>query len=134
MFFAALPMEGQPLGRMPFDQTQRESFLESDGDTYIGVRNALKRIESELDRVKDVDETKGLIKRAGEIRTHLKFLLESTDPNTVFWIERRAHAGVRNLARGPAQHTYSTQLQATPIDVSQSAEQRAVRAVRHGRC
>ena len=27
MFFAALPVEAQPLGRMPFDPVQRESFL-----------------------------------------------------------------------------------------------------------
>jgi ATP-dependent DNA helicase DinG len=43
--------------------------------------------------------------------------MESDDANTVFWIERRATGGVRNLARGSQPH-YSTQLQATPIDVS----------------
>ena len=119
MFFSALPTESQPIGRMPFDRTQRESFLESDGDTYLGALNALQRVESELERIKNVDETKGLIKRTADIRQHLKFLLESDDPNTVFWIERRAVAGVRNLVRGVGQQTYHTQLQATPIDVSQ---------------
>ena len=118
MFFAALPVESQPIGRMPFDHVQRESFLESDGDTYLGALNALHRLEGELDRVKNVDETKGLIKRTNDIRQHLKFLLESDDPNTVFWIERRQTGGVRNLARGAGQTHYSTQLQATPIDVS----------------
>ncbi len=118
MFFAALPTDGPQLGRMPFDHTARESFLESDGDTYLGALNALERVESELERVKNVDEIKGLVNRTGDIRRHLKFLLESTDPNTVFWIERRAGAGLRNLARGPAQQTFHTQLQATPIDVS----------------
>ncbi len=117
MFFAALPVESQPLGRMPFEHVDRESFLESDGDKYLGTETALKRLEGELERVKNVDETKGLVKRAGDIRMHLKFLLESDDPNTVFWIERRAASGVRNLARG-AQPAYHTQLQATPIDVS----------------
>ena len=118
MFFAALPTEGPQLGRMPFDHTQRETFLESDGDLYLGVANALQRLEGELDRVKNVDETKGLLKRTQDIRSHLKFLLESDDPNTVFWIERRASSGVRNLARGPSQPHFHTQLQATPIDVS----------------
>ena len=117
MFFSALPVESQPIGRMPFDHTQRESFLESDGDTYLGALNALQRLEDELEHVKGVDETKGLVKRTADIRHHLKFLLESDDPNTVFWIERRALGGVRNLARGGAP-SYNTQLQATPIDVS----------------
>ena len=116
MFFAALPTEGQPIGRMPFEH--RAEFLEESGDAYLGALNALQRLEGQLDQVKNVDETKGLIKRTTDIRSHLKFLLESDDPNTVFWIERRASAGIRNLARGPSQQTFSTQLQATPIDVS----------------
>ena len=116
-FFGALPVEPQPLGRMPFDHTQRETFLEADGDTYLGAMAALKRLEEELERVKNVEETKGLVKRTGDIRQHLKFLMESDDPNTVFWIERRAVGGVKNLVRGTQPH-YSTQLQATPIDVS----------------
>jgi ATP-dependent DNA helicase DinG len=118
MFFAALPVEPQPLGRMPFEHVDRESFLESDGDTYLGALNALQRLEAELERVKNVDETKGLIKRTSDIRQHLKFLLESDDPNTVFWIERRAMAGLKNFARAAAQQSFHTQLQATPIDVS----------------
>ena len=117
-FFGALPMESQPLGRMPFDPTQRESFLESDGDTYLATLNALQRVEAELERVKNVEETKGLVKRTSDIRMHLKFLLESDDKNTVFWIERRATAGVRALARGAYQPSFHTHLQATPIDVS----------------
>ena len=119
MFFAALPTESQPLGRMPFDPTQRESFLESDGDTYLGALSALQRVESELERIKNVDESKGLVKRTNDIHMHLKFLLESADKNTVFWIERRAVAGVRSLARGASQPAFHTHLQATPIDVSQ---------------
>jgi ATP-dependent DNA helicase DinG len=126
MFFAALPLPGvagglgtaQVLGRMPFEAVERESFLESDGDLYLGTVHALERLEGELDRVKNVDETKGLLKRAGDIRVQLRFLLEARDPNTVFWIERRAVAGVRALARGPAQERFHTHLQATPIDVS----------------
>lgn len=117
MFFAALPVNAaQPIGRMPFEQ--RGDFLEESGDVYLGALNALQRVEAELERIKNVDETKGLIKRTNDIRQHMKFLLESDDPNTVFWIERRAVPGVRNLARAASQTHYSTQLQATPIDVS----------------
>jgi ATP-dependent DNA helicase DinG len=116
MFFAALPTEsgygGGGAGRMEF--SQRESFLESDGDTYLGTLAALDTLAVEVDRVKDVDETRGLLRRAADIRDHMRFLLESNDRNTVFWIERRLTGGVKSLAR---QHV-QTQLQATPIDVS----------------
>ena len=111
MFFASLPSENGQQGRMEF--SQRESFLESDGDIYLGTCAALERLEAELGRVK-IDEAKGLARRAADIRSHLKFLLESKDPNIVFWIERRATGGVKSLAR----QTTHTQLQATPIDVS----------------
>lgn len=126
LFFAALPGEAAHLtpgvGRIPF--AERGDFLESSGDVYLAVTNALQRLEGELDRVRDVEETVGLRKRAADIRTHLKFLLESEDKNTVFWIDRRAAGGVRAMARGgvgraaaaPAFHTH---LQATPIDVSE---------------
>ncbi len=119
LFFAALPGEdpfAPPTpGRMPFEQ--RESFLEESGDTYIGTLNSLTRLESELESLRNVEESTGLRKRTADIKNHLKFLLESTDPNTVFWIERRLAAGVRNLARTTA--SFHTHLQATPIDVSE---------------
>ena len=105
------------LGRMPFDR--RSEFLEERGDTYTGALNALSRLEGELDRLKNVDEAPGLRKRCADIASHLKFLLESQDPNTVFWIERRAAGGPRNLARGIGHASHHTHLQATPIDVSQ---------------
>jgi ATP-dependent DNA helicase DinG len=123
LFFGALPVgdSNNGLGRMPFEQ--RSEFLEESGDTYTGALNALTRLEGELDRLKDVEEAPGLRKRTADIATHLKFLLESHDPNTVFWIERRAAAGVRALAhkgaRGGALASHHTHLQATPIDVSQ---------------
>src|ERR1700734_2909032 len=99
MFFAALPADATGgIGRMPFDF--REEFLEESGDYYTGALNALTRLEGELERVKNVEESSGLRKRTADIRAHLAFLLESTDRNTVFWIERRAAGGVRNLARG----------------------------------
>jgi ATP-dependent DNA helicase DinG len=134
-FFAALPSEdgfGAPgVGRMPFED--REGFLEESGDTYTATLNALTRLEGELERVKNVEEIPGLRKRAADIRAHLTFLLESPDRNTVFWIERRAAGGVRNLVRtsGPGAPSFAassqrvgsqifhTHLQATPIDVSE---------------
>ncbi len=154
LFFAALPAainpgappmtassswvghsQPQP-GRMPF--LHRSDFLEEAGDLYLSVINALTRLEGELDRIKNVEETPGLRKRATDIRNHLKFLLESDDPNTVFWIDRRVAGGLRAIARGsstlssrpersavegpasPTRHgtPFHTHLQATPIDVS----------------
>jgi ATP-dependent DNA helicase DinG len=136
MFFGSLPVGPSHLGRLEF--IDRQDFLEARGDAYIAASNALQRLESELDQLRDVDEAPGLRKRAADIRNHLKFLLESTDPNTVFWIERRATSGVRNAARNQRGSTlidpkdlssrpvseaasfqsFSTHLQATPIDVS----------------
>jgi len=103
MFFAALPRNGgfQGDGRMPFEQ--RAQFLEEHGDVYLGVLNALHRLEGELERLRGVEESLGLKKRVGDVREHLRFLMESENANTVFWIERRAR---------------NTYLQATPIDVS----------------
>jgi ATP-dependent DNA helicase DinG len=103
MFFAALPRNGgyQGDGRMPFDH--RAQFLEEHGDVYLAVLNALHRMEGELERLRGVEESLGLKKRVADVREHLRFLMESENPNTVFWIERRAR---------------NTYLQATPIDVS----------------
>lgn len=116
MFFSALPDQTNGAGRMPF--LNRPEFLEESGDYYTATLNALTRLEGELERVKNVEESAGLRKRAADIRAHLAFLLESTDHNTVFWIERRAVGGVRNFSRGHG-HAFNTHLQATPIDVSE---------------
>ena len=125
LFFSALPGDSPHApaapGRMPF--SGRDDFLEAAGDTYLGVLAALERLEGELDRLREVEEAPGLRSRAREVRTHLKFLLESEDQNTVFWIDRRASTGVRASARtarpsGPAP-AFHTHLQATPIDVSE---------------
>jgi ATP-dependent DNA helicase DinG len=117
MFFSVLPAESNGIGRMPF--ANRTEFLEESGDYYTATLNALTRLEGELERVKNVEESAGLRKRTADIRAHLAFLLESTDHNTVFWIERRATAGVRGLARGHGHAAFNTHLQATPIDVSE---------------
>jgi ATP-dependent DNA helicase DinG len=134
LFFGSLPCGPSHIGRLEF--TDRPDFLEASGDAYLGATNALIRLEGELDHLREVDEATGLRKRATDIRNHLKFLLESTDPNTVFWIERRATSNLRNAAKNlpggpsfpasservgsgpPPPHAFSTHLQATPIDVS----------------
>ena len=125
LFFSALPAEesGDDIGRMPATGriafANREAFLEESGDYYTATLNALIRLEGELERIKNVDESPGLRNRAADIRRHLSFLLESPDRNTVFWIDRRATGGVRSLARGAAHAAFHTHLQATPIDVSE---------------
>ncbi len=119
MFFANLPMSGD--GRQPF--TAREEFLETSGDLYMSVQATLRRIEAEMEGLKNVDEAPGLRKRVARLRTELEFLLESNAGNTVYWLERRlfgggekggsgARAGIRSQSR-------NTFLQATPIDVSE---------------
>jgi ATP-dependent DNA helicase DinG len=124
LFFAALPTRAAPShqranspaatgigersfsgeGRMPF--LNREEFLEVQGDLYLGVLNALHRMEGELERLRDAENAQPLRRRTGTLREQLKFLMESDDRNTVFWLERRSGRQM------------STHLQATPIDVS----------------
>jgi ATP-dependent DNA helicase DinG len=120
LFFAALPMPAD--GRHPF--TNREEFLESSGDLYLAVRSTLTLIESDLERLADLDVAPGLKARAANLRSDLEFMLESNATNTVFWLDRRAGpasnsaqgSAPRNTARGGAHTTF---LQATPIDVSE---------------
>jgi ATP-dependent DNA helicase DinG len=118
MFFAGLPMSGD--NRQPF--TAREEFLESSGDLYMSVQATLRRIEAEMEGLKNVDEAPGLRKRVARLRTELEFLLESNASNTVYWLERRTFGGSpdRSASRGGFRsQARNTFLQATPIDVSE---------------
>ena len=118
LFFAALPHDGD--GRHPF--SNREEFLESSGDLYLAVRATLKLIESEMERLSEVEESSGLRNRAASLRTDLEFMLESTASNMVFWLERRAafQTAGGGAASAPAgRRSTMTYLQATPIDVSE---------------
>jgi ATP-dependent DNA helicase DinG len=121
LFFSALPMSGD--GRQPF--AAREEFLETSGDLYSGVRATLRRIEAEIEALKNVDEAPGLRKRAARLRGELEFLMESNAANTVYWLERRTFGGLERGAgsaagragfRSQARNTF---VQATPIDVSE---------------
>jgi ATP-dependent DNA helicase DinG len=115
MFFAGLPMSGD--GRQPF--TAREEFLETQGDVYTGVRGTLRRMEAEMEALKEVDEAPGLRKRVARLRTELEFLLESNASNIVYWLERRAYGGTDKKTVAARGGTRTTFLQATPIDVSE---------------
>ena len=121
LFFAALPTRatagawdrghsgGRAMtggeGRMPFNN--RAEFLETQGDVYLGLLHALQRMENELEMPREVEEAQPLRRRSLSVRETLKFLMESEDKNTVFWLERRSGRQM------------STHLQATPIDVSE---------------
>ncbi|MGA9061177.1 MAG: ATP-dependent DNA helicase [Terracidiphilus sp.] len=103
LFFAALPMDGD--GRHPF--TNREEFLESSGDLYLGVRASLTLIEAEMDRLSDIDEAQGLKTRAASLRSDLEFMLESTASNMVFWLERRGLGAAAERADAAKGHDFS---------------------------
>jgi ATP-dependent DNA helicase DinG len=118
LFFSGLPMAGD--GRQPF--TGREEFLETQGDLYMAVRATLRRLETEIEGLKGVDEAPGLKKRVARLRSELEFLLESSATNMVYWMERRlSAAGDKTSGRGGGFRPQSraTFLQATPIDVSE---------------
>ena len=118
LFFSALPMSGD--GRQPF--MEREQFLENSGDVYLSVCATLRRLEAEIDLLKDVDEGPGLRKRVSRLRSELEFLLESNAGNTVYWLERRMYGGTDRSGAGPRMRraeARTTFLQATPIDVSE---------------
>ena len=117
LFFSALPSGD---GRQPF--TEREEFLETSGDVYLSVRAGLRRLEAEIEGLKNVDEAPGLRKRVARLRSELEFLLESNASNTVYWLERRVYGGGDRGGSSPRMRrseSRTTFVQATPIDVSE---------------
>jgi ATP-dependent DNA helicase DinG len=115
-FFFGLIPPGE--GRFAFQN--RAEFLEENGDEYLSMMNALTRLATELELIPNKpEEVFGFLRRIGELRTALSFVLEARDKNTVFWIERR---GMTSSGRGRSgqQNVF---LQATPIDVSQILKQ-----------
>ncbi|HEX6504037.1 MAG TPA: ATP-dependent DNA helicase [Terriglobales bacterium] len=104
-FFSVLPAGD---GRFTF-QNRRE-FLEENGDEFLALMQALGRLGSELQNLpQKPEEVFQFLRRIEELRVQLRFLMESEDRNTVFWIERRG-------SRGSGRHNVF--LQATPIDVA----------------
>ena len=103
-FFSLLPPGDN---RFAFDA--RREFLEENGEEFLGLVQALGRLAAEISAMPEKpEESFTFVRRAEELRVQLSFLMESEDPNTVFWIERRG-------GRGRSNNVY---LQATPIDVS----------------
>jgi ATP-dependent DNA helicase DinG len=95
-------------GRFGFDN--REQFLEEYFDEYAALQNSLMRLDGELNTMEEKpEEVHALLRRLGEMRGDLTFLMESRDRQFVYWYERRS----RGLF-----------LQATPIDVSQILTER----------
>lgn len=106
-FFSLLP-PGE--GRFAFDS--RREFLEENGDEFIGLNHSLGRLAAELSAMPEKpEESFTFVRRAEELRVQLSFLMESEEPNTVFWIERRG-------GRGAGHSRHNVFLQATPIDVA----------------
>ncbi|MBV8051080.1 MAG: ATP-dependent DNA helicase, partial [Acidobacteriaceae bacterium] len=103
-FFALLP---QSEGRFAFEN--RQEFLEENGDEFLALQQSLQRLSSELESLPSKpEEVFAFLRRTRELQVQLGFVMESEDPNTVFWIERR------RSGRGKA----NILLQATPIDVA----------------
>jgi ATP-dependent DNA helicase DinG len=121
-FFSLLPEQDN---RFAFDG--RREFLETHGDEYLGLMNALGRLATDVNAMKpQPEEAPALIRRINEVRTQLAFIMETEDRNTVFWIERRGGGRTSGNNRGRSRsadrnmaisrpHVF---LQATPIDVS----------------
>jgi ATP-dependent DNA helicase DinG len=104
-FFSVLPAGD---GRFAFEN--RREFLEENGDEFLALMQALVRLGSELHNLpQKPEEVFQFVRRSEELGVQLRFLMESEDRNTVFWIERRGFRG------GARQNVF---LQATPIDVA----------------
>ncbi len=98
-FFELLP---GPDGRSAF--RDRERFFETHLKEFQALKDSLERIGAQLNLSKKKSElVSPLVRRAGELRAALDFLIVGEDRTYVYWIERRG--------RGIF-------LQATPIDVS----------------
>ncbi len=100
-FFEAFPRRE---GRSPFERAERENFLEKSGEAYDDLLQALKALETEIAALPNKpDELVNIARRSFELRGETEFLLQTNEPNYVYWMERR-NRGVF--------------LAATPIDVS----------------
>jgi len=88
----------------------RLAFVEANHEAYSNLLGALELTCSHLKLLKSPpDEVSPLIRRTEELNLGLKFILESDDPDFVYWVERRGRGCF---------------LQATPIDVSAILQKR----------
>ena len=122
LFFSLLPAHE---GRFAFDS--RREFLEENGEEFLTLNQSLDRLGAELEQLpQKPEEVFTLVRRARELHVQLQFVMESEDPNTVFWIERRGFRGAPGAsARRKSSEEKSAGgrtnvfLQATPIEVGQ---------------
>lgn len=100
-FFESFPARE---GRSPFESAERAAFIERNHENYDGLVQALKSLETEIAALPSKpDELLNIARRCFELRGETQFLLESSEKNYVYWMERRGK-GIF--------------LTATPIDVS----------------
>jgi ATP-dependent DNA helicase DinG len=100
-FFDAFPARE---GRFPFPAAERQAFAEANAEAFDALVDAMKKLETELAALPgNPEETKAIARRAAELRSEIQFLLDSKEPNYVYWFDRRGK-GVF--------------LAATPIDLS----------------
>ncbi len=91
-------------GRSPFDRSEREQFVERNREAYDSLLQSLKALETEIAALPGKpEELINLARRSFELRGETEFLMETSEHNYVYWMERR-NKGVF--------------LAATPIDVS----------------
>ncbi len=108
-FWSTLP--GELAGRLTFED--RQAFLRINKDNFMRVLEHLSLIHNRLAPHEEVEGVQALARRTEAIYSSLRYLLESDDKDTVFWIERRPLKG------GAGFHV---SIEATPIDVSAMLE------------
>jgi ATP-dependent DNA helicase DinG len=90
--------------------TGRAEFREANESAYADLLAAFRLIASHLKLIQNPpDEIQPLMRRAGELESGLRFVLESDDENFVYWIERRGRGWY---------------LQATPIELARILSER----------
>src|SRR5205807_8923491 len=95
LFFSLLP---QGEGRFAFNA--RREFLEENGEEYNALNQAVGRIGAELEQLpQKPEQVFSVARRAQQLQVQLGFVMEDENPNTVFWIERRAFRGGSPRAR-----------------------------------
>ena len=121
LFFSLLPANE---GRFAFDS--RREFLEENGEEFLALNQSLYRLGAELEQLpQKPEDVFTLVRRAQQLQVQLRFVMENEDPNTVFWIERRAFRGAPGAARRKSSDEKQASgrtnvfLQATPIEVGQ---------------
>ena len=121
LFFSLLPANE---GRFAFDS--RREFLEENGEEFLALNQSLYRLGAKLEQLpQKPEDVFTLVRRAQQLQVQLRFVMENEDPNTVFWIERRAFRGAPGAARRKSSDEKQASgrtnvfLQATPIEVGQ---------------